>query len=285
MGYAYARGMADWFDELELRPTANAVSMGTHAIGERPWLIADERRDAELAEKRWSLANRRDEVAWLTDASIPAAERVVELFADDGVVVDVDAAEHQLECAAVAVQDDLVLLENRDGVWYHDASVVCFPTHWHLPSKVDRPVTEVHAPVNGYAERIDARVTRLFDWLDANPQNPNPVWRRNFGLTETRDLFQPSYRDGDPNVDADSVLDGLFVRSERQTLRRLIDGWILFTIRIQVASIGELVQSRQQAEVLASWVREVPTELGRQRHLGDAQRPALLAALATLSFA
>lgn len=271
--------MADWFDELELRPTANAVSMGTHAIGERPWLIVDDRREAELNEKRRSLANRRDEVAWLTDASVPAAERVTDMLAEDGVTVDHASAEHPLERAALSVQDDLVLLESRNGVWHHDASVVCFPTHWHLPSKVGRPVTEVHAPVTGYAERIDARVTRLFDWLDANPQNPRPVWRRNFGLTETRELFQPQYRDGDPDLAADCVLDGLFVRSERQTLRRVTDGWILFTIRIQIASIGELVRTAEQAERFAKWVREVPPELGRQRHLGEAQRPALLGAL------
>ncbi|MFT4597393.1 MAG: hypothetical protein ACI9TF_001642, partial [Paracrocinitomix sp.] len=40
-----------WFDELVLDPGAHPVAMGTRALGDRPWLVADDRRDAELAIK------------------------------------------------------------------------------------------------------------------------------------------------------------------------------------------------------------------------------------------
>ena len=42
---------SDWFDELALDPEAHPVAMGTRALGDRPWLVADRHRDHELAIK------------------------------------------------------------------------------------------------------------------------------------------------------------------------------------------------------------------------------------------
>ena len=263
----------DWFDELPLEPDTHPVSMGTHALGDRPWLVADERRDDELSQKRWSLKHRRDDVAYFTDESVEAAEAVCSLLGDHGVAVARTAA-HPIEDAALSVQDDLCLLRRIDGVWHFDASVVCFPTHWHLPSKVGRPLTEVHDPVGGYHERIASKVTRLFDRV-----GDKPVLRRNFGLTEDPDLFQPAYRTADPDVAAERVFDDLFVRSERQTLRRIDDGWLLFCIRIQMSSLGELLTTPERTARFRRWVAEVPAEIAPKRHLGGPQRATLLEAL------
>ena len=247
--------------------------MGTHALGERPWLVVDGRRETELREKSRSLSERRDEVAWFTDESMSVAETACELIEAAGIAVP-RAAAHPLEDAALAVQDDLCLLRRIDGVWHFDASIVCFPTHWHLPSKIGRPLTDVHDPVGGYHERIAAKVTRLFDRV-----GDKPVLRRNFGLTEDRDLFQPAYRTADPDIAADRVFDDLLVRSERQTLRRIDDGWLLFCIRIQMASLGELLTTPERTARFRNWVAEVPPEIAPKRHLGEAQRATLLEAL------
>ena len=263
----------DWFDELPLDPATHPVSMGTHALGDRPWLVVDEQRDAELAEKRWSLEHRHDDVAWFTDEAIEPAETACQLIEGAGIAVPRSAA-HPIQDAALAVQDDLCLLRRIDGVWHFDASVVCFPTHWHLPSKVGRPLGAVHDPVGGYHERIASKVTRLFDRV-----GEKPVLRRNFGLTEDRDLFQPAYRTADPHVHADRVFDELLVRSERQTLRRIDDGWLLFAIRIQMASLGQLLTTPERIERFQRWVAEVPPEIAPKRHLGEAQRAALIEAL------
>ncbi len=264
----------DWFDELPLDPATHPVSMGTHALGDRPWIVVDDRRDDELAEKRRSLADRRDEVAWFTDEARGPAESVCDLLAAAGVDVD-RSGEHPLEDAALAVQDDLCLLRRIDGVWHFDASVVCFPTHWSLPTKVGRPIGQVHDPVGGYHERIATKVTRLFDRV-----GEKPVLRRNFGLTEDSGLFQPAYRTADPDIAADRVMHDLLVRSERQTLRRIDDGWLLFCIRIQMASLGELLTTPERTARFRQWVAEVPAEIAPKRHLGEAQRATLLQLLA-----
>lgn len=263
----------DWFDELPLDPATHPVSMGTHALGDRPWFVADERRDDELAQKRWSLTHRRNDVSYFTDESVDAANTTCALLAEHGVAVARTDA-HPIEDAALAVQDDLCLLRRVDGVWHFDASVVCFPTHWHLPSKIGRPLPDVHDPVGGYHDRIASKVTRLFDRV-----GDKPVLRRNFGLTDDRNLFQPAYRSADPDVPAERVFDELLVRSERQTLRRIDDGWLLFCIRIQIASLRELLTTPERTARLRHWVAEVPAEIAPKRHLGESQRTTLLRVL------
>lgn len=262
-----------WFDELELDPQAHPVSMSTRSLGVRPWLVVDDRRDDELAQKRASLTERRDEVAWFTDASRPAATAVTDLIATHGIELT-EPTDHPLERAALSVQEDLCLLRRDRDLWVLDASVLCFPTHWTLADKVDRPIGQVHDPVGGYHERIAERVTRLFDRL-----TDHPVWRRNWSLTDTTELFQPRYRDGDPDVPTDRVMYELHIRSERQTLRLVAPGWILFTIRIQMASLDELLTTPARRMALRHWVEHVPADIGPKRHLGESQRRALLAAL------
>ena len=73
--------------------------------------------------------------------------------------------------------------------------------------------------------------------------------------------------------------DDLFIRSERQTLRRVLDDWILFTIRPQIAPLGELLATPEQLHALRNWVAGVADGPGAHRHLGPEQRADLLAAL------
>ncbi|MEM7095395.1 MAG: heme-dependent oxidative N-demethylase subunit alpha family protein [Actinomycetota bacterium] len=270
-----AAGGPEWFDELDLEPDFHPVSMGTRALGARPWLMPDGNRDRELAEKADSLTHRRDEVAWFTNESRDVAEAVRRLISSCGFdPVAAASSDHPLEAAALSVQEDLCLLRRIDGRWHFDASVVCFPTHWHLPSKIGRPIGAVHDPVAGYHERIADKVTRLFDRV-----GERPVLRRNFGLTEDTALFQPAYRTSDPDIQADRVMEALFIRSERQTLRAVGEGWLLFTIRVQMASLAELLTNRERTERFRRWVAEVPPTIAPRRHLGEAQRATLLSRL------
>lgn len=249
--------------------------MGTRNLGERPWLVADEDFERDLALKRMSLAQRHDAVAWLTPHSHEAAAVVLELFARAGVAKAPPPTEHLLVTAALSVQEDLCLLRRDGDHWVFDASVICFPTHWHLPSKVGRPIGVVHEPVGEYDERIATRMTRLFDRV-----TDRPVWRRNWSFTDDTELFQPAYRTDAPLIRSDRVNNDLYIRTERQTLRSVTDGWLLFTIRVQMRTIGQLTSTPERRGALRRWVAEVPSDLGELRHMSEPQRQELLTALA-----
>ncbi len=262
-----------WFDELVLDASAHPVAMGTRALGDRPWLVVDDRVEHELALKADLLTHRRDQVLHLTDESLPAASALATLVGAHAGA-DADAAMHPIERAARAVQEDLCLLVRRDDGWHLDASCLCFPTRWHLRDKVGRHIAEVHGPVRGYDPQIINRVDQLFDRL-----TDRPVWRRNWFLMTDPTLFQPDRPATETIVAADAVLDDLYIRSERQTLRQLIDGWIVFTIRIQQEPLGRLLTTQQRRADFGRWVADVSADFGARRHLTDPQRRELLAVL------
>lgn len=243
--------------------------MGTRALGDRPWLVADEHRDVELAIKHDLLASRREQVLHVTQHSVDAATELARLVgadASDGV--------HPIESAARFVQEDLCLLQRLPTGWHLDASCLCAPTRWHLQHKVGQHIALVHGPVRGYDERITGKVDQLFDRL-----TDRPVWRRNWFLMTDTTLFQPDRPEHETLIKADRVLDDMWIRSERQTLRRVIDDWVVFTIRVQQQPLRQLLTTDARRLEFVGWVANVSPDFGVRRHLSDAQRAELLAGL------
>lgn len=258
-----------WFDELNLDPDAHPVAMATRALGDRPWLVADERRDADLAEKRRLIRCERNNVLHTTEQSTAAAAELANLIG-----IDTANKAHPLATTALEVQEDLCLLQRRADGWHLDASCVCFPTRWKLADKVGRRIGDVHSPVDDYDTRIDSKVNRLFDRL-----TNQPVWRRNWFLMSDPALYQPHQPVVEKVITAANIDKDLFIRSERQTLRTIADGWAVFTIRIQQEPVGVLLDTEERRSSFTAWVAGVSSELGQRRHMGPLQRRELLAAL------
>lgn len=228
-----------WLDELDLDPHAEPISMGVRALGDRPWLVADDNRADELRLKHALCAARHHEVFAAEESALKASKVVLELVAAADVELVAAGDLHPLDRAGRSVQEDLCILERRAPGWHLTAASLCFPSRWRLHTKMGRHVTEVHGPVTSYEARLAPRVDMFFDRLTAAP-----AWRRNWFVHPDASLFQPDRpAEGDPIVGSADALDGLVVRSERQTLRRLdpVEDAILFTIRVQQAPLRELV--------------------------------------------
>ena len=98
-----------------------------------------------------------------------------------------------------------------------------------------------------------------------------PGWRRNWSVHDSPDLFAPVR--ADPTGHTIGPAD-LWLRSERQTLRRLPEtGAVLFTIRVQQVPFGILAARPDRAAALAARLRAQPEELtamnGLAPHLGS----------------
>jgi dimethylamine monooxygenase subunit A len=261
-----------WLDEIELDPGTPPVRMGTHALGDQPWLLVDDQRAAELALKADLHARHPDEVFAAGAATeVPGAE-VCTLVERAGLVIE-GTGSHPLRAAGLAVQEDLCLLRRSPEGWILDGASVSFPSRWRLAEKIGRPLGEVHAPVAGYVPQLDRRVTALIDRLDHRI-----VRRRNWFAHPDRTLFQPERPiGGDPVIGADRVWDDLWLRSERQTLRRLdLPGWALFTIRVQQAPLGELGARRPDA--LRRFLQRAEPAAATHHGLGPDQAAEILAA-------
>jgi dimethylamine monooxygenase subunit A len=224
-------------------------------VPEAEWLVLDDERPVELAERARLLAERHDEVFAALPGTEAAGEEVLGLVTgwlaarghESGVAPPADV--HPLEAAGRLVQEDLVLMVERDGDLHLDAACLCFPSHWRLADKLGRPTSTVHRPVPGYEEELAVRVDRFLARL-----RPGVVTaRRNWSVHPSAALFAPV----PPPHSAGAEL---WLRSERQTLRRLSSsGAVLFTIRVQQTPFASLVDRPDVADRLAARLRAQPS--------------------------
>ena len=252
-----------WLDELRLEPGPPYSKMGTHSLSLDEWLVVDEQRDADLAAKH-DLLEHSDPIVFAAEpgSEAPADELlglVEQWLTSRGVRLPSRAGDrHPLIEAARLVQEDLVVMQRIDDQWVLAAGVVCFPTHWSVADKVGLPLDGIHAPVAHYERELRARVDRFHDRLDPD----RPAWRRNWFVLPTNELHLPGFGH-QLHAGASIESDGspMWIRSERQTLRRLArTDAIVFTIRVQQAPLGVLrtrpeVAARMLAAI-GSWDRE-----------------------------
>lgn len=255
-----------WLDELVLRPGPPFHHMGLRTVDEADWLVVDERRPAELAEKRRLLDERHDEVFGALPGTEAAGAEALALVTgwlgahhpDLRPEVTAGAGEpggpdrHPLEQAGRLVQEDLCVMDRRGDDVCLVAASLCFPSHWRLAEKLGGSAAAIHGPVTHYAEELQAKVDRYLERLPVDRIG----LRRNWTVQDHDTLFVPSYPPTRPGVDATDAGDHLWLRSERQTLRRLpTTGAVLFTIRVQVAPLGVLAQRPDVAHALAAALR------------------------------
>lgn len=252
-----------WLDELALEPGPPWHSMGTRGLPGTWAPEAGDDVDEQLALKRELLVTARPVVSVRLDRpDVTAAEEEAARVVTGGSAgpLPPGGAWTALERAAAVVPDDLCLLVERDGHWRLDSGVVCFPSLWRLGDKIGRPLAEVHAPVPDYAEELADRVDRLISRLRPG----RPVWRRNWFVHHDPRLHQPEPSAGPEAPPAPP--DGLWLRSERQTLRRLPEtGAALFTIRTQHVPLGAVAERPDVALAMASVVEAWPDRIVRYR--------------------
>lgn len=172
-----------------------------------------------------------------------------------------------LLAAARRVPDDLVLMEKRSGVWRVGALSLCAPTFFSAPEVLGRSLAEIHRPVNGFADRFLSRVERIFEGL-----RPGLVLqRRNWSVVNSDEPFAPDptpVRARIPDIDPREVGQTLFVRVERQTLRRLPrTGGALFTIRVWLDPLDQVAADPSRLSAFAHAWRNAANDFRTYKRL------------------
>ena len=273
-------GAPEWFDDLDLRPAPPYHRVGTRTATVDDWLLADAARPMELALRGRLLDERRD----LVVACDPAAENaahatlalVLDWLADQGIEhTPPDPDEHPLVAAGRLVQDDLCLMVHRDGDWHLDGGVLCFATLWQLRDRLGKPTRDVHEHVAHYDE-VGSRVDTFFDRMPPG----RIVWRRNFSFKLSPHLHLPMTNTPTPTGEVVIARDGspLWLRSERQTLRRLAGSdAIVFAIRVQQTPARALLRRPDIAAGLAANIAEWDRPLRDYKLADDRLYDAILA--------
>ena len=149
--------------------------------------------------------------------------------------------------------DDVCVLGRVDSRWVLVGGELCFPNRWVLAEKIGLPILDVHGPVPNYASQVGAGVDSLIDRLD----DGRIVERANWSISDAGVFFEPRTPPQIPNIDPAD----LFLRVERQTLRRLGDV-VVFTIRTFMEPMHRFVtRPVNQCADFAQVLRETPHEV------------------------
>jgi len=239
-------------------------AIGLKPIAAEAWLEGGEADPA--ARKDPLLAAHRDLVWAETEGSGPGQAEVLALVRAAGVSAPDSDDLPPLYVAARAVPDDLCLMEKRDGAWTLTAISLSAGTFFTAGEVIGKPLAALHAPVPGFGDRFLARVTRIFDAL----QPDHILERRNWTVMAGDDLFAPdgaAVRARLPEIALQDAGEALFVRVERQTLRRLpVTGGVLFTIRIWRHALAALdADPVRRAAFAGAWRAAGPDFRGYKR--------------------
>ncbi len=220
------------FSVDDLLPKARgggALKMGLAKLDESEWF----QPDPDLAARSKGFAEYAEGIQLTHGSEAPGVELAAMLGITGG-----------LREAAEAHHEDMCLLTRNAGEECYRlvGAAVAWPSDWTPADKIGLPLRALHAPIQGYEEHLASGVDHFMAKL-----KPGPIYGRcNWFVTPTESMHwiaEPPER-AFHHVTAENAGQTLFVRSERQTLRRLPrTGAILFTIGVYVAALAELSET------------------------------------------
>jgi hypothetical protein len=259
--------------------------LGLRPLDLADWIELDDDYAAELAAKATVRERHPDTVFVALPEATDACQEVLDALVEHleatwpqhfrrhgatvdnaltGETVKVDGSTlHPLDAASRLVQEDLVVMIDRDGTLVFGAGSVCFPNRWDLRSKLGLPLRDVHAPVSLLNDQLGDTIDKFFARL--TPERG--FWRLGWGVLDSADLYQPLDGTAAPRPDTPTPGD-LVIRVERETLRRFpCTGSVLFTIRTHLMLAAELAADPRHGPVIAEAVAAMPRPVRQYKQI------------------
>jgi hypothetical protein len=173
----------------------------------------------------------------------------------DTVALD-DRAQAPLAIASRLVQEDLILMRRGTNGWRLSAGSLSFPSSWHLREKFGRPMPQIHGAVPGFGagSKNIGIIERMFDNLGAD----EVFVRWNWGFYDDGALYHPAPGNGTHHFSAGGDAEHIFLRVERQTLRKLPQSRdVVFTIRTHLNPLGALEHHAERKRLAQAMVRQI----------------------------
>ena len=269
--------------------TTGASAMGLKSLSLQNWLEIDGDFVVQLGCKNWLLANRHRHVfAALVNTQLAQGE-ILRLLTEhllnyfpaiyqsiDQGIFNLktkqtwkfsDFADMPLDLAGRLVQEDLCLLLPGESGYVLSAASVCFPLRWSLQEKLGQPISQIHQRVPGYPQKLERPVDNVF----ARLREGFPGLRFNWSIVDSPDLYleQDKWRTGfDPAITTENAGQSLWLRVERQTLRRLPDSrGILFTIRTYIYPLDQVAVNPAVAAQLSQAIQTLTPDMQMYKNL------------------
>lgn len=211
---------------------------------------------SELYPDRFRLEKKKDR--WIFFNQI-THERQAFVFGDPSTL-----PYEPLDFVGRHVQEDLILMMQKDGDLVLEAGQLCFPANWSLYFKLGMTFIEIHEPVpglhdTGLADQIQTFLTRI--------EAGKPWVRRNWGLTVGHHLDTAAetfheWGQKRKQVTPENAGSLVHFRVEVQKLFRLPrSNAILFTIHTHMLPLEKLAQNREWLECFYHVITDLPEDI------------------------
>ncbi len=179
--------------------------------------------------------------------------------------------EEPLDFIGRHVQEDLILMMERDGNLFLDAGQLCFPANWSLYFDLGMNFKEIHTPIPGFQDgSLDDRILQFLLRLEAG----TPWWRKNWSLMagdrldtslETFSEWGKARR----QVTKENAGELVRFRVEVQKLFRLPKtNGILFTIHTHTLPLETFIQHTPWLEQFYKILQELPDFIADYKGIG-----------------
>lgn len=159
------------------------------------------------------------------------------------------------------VQEDLLLMMQRDGDLFLDAGQLCFPANWSLYFNVGMTFKEIHSPIPGFqSDSLDNRILQFLMRIEAG----TPWGRKNWSLMAGNKLDTSletfaEWGQARKQVTKENAGKLVHLRVEVQKLFRLPkSNGILFTIHSHLLPLERFIQHTPWLEQFYAILHELP---------------------------
>ena len=256
------------------------VKVGLEPIEEADWLEIDNLFDSEIELKKKLYESNYNEIHQELDLSLKSQHELLEILKTHlnqyhpSHKIATTETSAPLKIASLMVQEDLVLMLPEEEKYFLGAASLCAPSNWSLKEKFNGSLIELHKDVPSYEKKIGSRVNNLFNKLPNN----RIFQRFNWSIYEEATLFQParskSVVERSKSITDKNAGDRLFIRVERQTIRRLPETQaVAFTIRVHVDPLSSIKEDLSLVRDLKKALENLSEGMKRYKSLGPIETP------------
>ncbi|MDI9903305.1 DUF3445 domain-containing protein [Rhodococcus sp. IEGM 1409] len=179
------------------------------------------------------------------------------------------------------IQEDVVLLDQREGALWGDAGLVTFAADWSFGFDVGMSFLEIHGPVpRVHSEKIITRAHNFLMRLGPGQSYRRTNWTLNVdGKLDTSTETYPVWGK-DRRTLADGPLaevgDRLFLRTEVQHLIRLPhSGAVMFLIRTYLLSFRDVASVPEWGARLYKVLEDLPVDMAEYKGINRIREPGM----------
>jgi len=258
------------------------VKVGLEPIEEAEWLEIDNLFDSEIELKRKLYESHCKEIHQELDLSFKYQQELLEVlkthlkqYHPSHKITAIETSS-PLKSASMMVQEDLVLMIPDEEKYFLGAASLCAPSNWSLKEKFNDSLIDLHKYVPSYEKKIGNRVNNIFNKLP----NDRIFQRFNWSIYEDASLFQPvkskSLVERSKTITDKNAGDRLFIRVERQTIRRLPKTQaIAFTIRVHVDPLSSIEEDLLLIKGLKKTLKNLSQGMKKYKSVDQIEAPLI----------